>query len=340
VGEVLVTGATGFVGSHLAAALARRGEDMVCLVRSTSSMERLKTLGLRLVYGDVTDPASIRTHVAGKAVVYHVAGTVKALRRGPYHAVNEKGVLHVAQACAAQAEPPVLIVVSSLAAAGPSPRGRLRNEDDPPRPVSVYGRSKRAGELVAEQFADRVPITIVRPPIVFGETDRSLLPLFRMIYRYGIHLVPGYLPRRFSVIHADDLAELLILAAERGARLVAAAENGPGKATCGYYFAASDEHPTYYELGRMIGRALGRRRTLLIPFGRLVVWCAAGVAEVIGQIRRRPLSLGVDKARDALAGSWACSAQAAAEQLGYSVGATLDERFRQTAQWYRDEGWL
>jgi len=347
-GKVLVTGASGFIGWHLVKALCARGDEVTCLVRKTSRVERLQPLGVRLAYGDVTDPETLPAAVAGASTVYHLAGLLRALSAEQLNRVNGQGVANVARACADQTSPPVLVVVSSLAAAGPSPRGRLRTESDLPEPISNYGRSKRAGEEAAEEFAGRVPISVVRPAIVFGEADKDCLKMFRSVSRLGLHVVPGYRAHRFSLIHAADLAELTILAARHGRRLAAPSEtseeNAPaGDEGCearGYYFGAAEEHPTYYQLGRIIGKALGRRRTLVLPVGLLLVWAVAGVAELIGQIRKRPPVLGIDKVREASAGSWACSGERAADELGFAVAAPLADRMHQTAQWYRQQGWI
>jgi nucleoside-diphosphate-sugar epimerase len=226
-----------------------------------------------------------------------------------------------------------------LAAAGPAVDGRPKIESDPSLPVSSYGRSKRAAEQEAESFADRAPVTIVRPPIVLGEGDQLGLPMFRSVDKIGVHVVPGLGRNRFSVIHADDLVELIILAAQRGKRLSPPGRNGskPGQ---GYYFAASEEDLVYDDLGKLIGEALGRRKTFPLHIAIPVVWIVAAVVEAISQIERRPLYMHIDKAREVTAGSWICSPRAAVEDLGFSVKAPFVERLRQTAQWYRKEGWL
>lgn len=339
--KVLVTGASGFVGHHLSQALVAHGDDVTCLVRKSSNVERLKPLGVTLAYGDVTDPSSLAPAVSGKALVYHLAGRIKALRREQYYEVNEAGCRNVAQACAAQPSPPVLVSVSSLAAAGATPNGQLRTEIDAPQPVSDYGRSKRAGELAIEPFADRVPITIVRPPIVLGEGDLPSLTLFKTIKRLGVHFVVGWKPHRFSVIHAADLACALILAAKRGERLAPASSGDDAAVHAqGYYFAAGNEHPTYGELGKMVGEAMGRRFTLVVPLGPAVAWGAASFSEVLAQVVRVPFIFRLDKLREARAGAWTCSSQKAFDQLGFRVETPLLDRLRQTYDWYCREKWL
>lgn len=337
--KVLITGASGFIGSHLAETLAARGDEVTCLVRRSSQVERLRALGVRLAYGDVTDLASVQAAVRGQQTVYHSAGCIVPLHTADFYRANALGPQNVAAACAAQTTPPVLVLVSSLAAAGPACHERMRTEADRPIQVSHYGRSKRAGERAAERFADRVPITVIRPPIVIGQRDHLGLEMFRMIDRFRIHMIPGLARYHFSIIHATDLVELLLLAAERGSRLQPAGQNGHTR-PLGYYFAACDEHPAYADLGRMIGAALGCRRVLLIPTSRPVMWAVAASTHLLMKIRRQPLYFNLDKFEEASSGSWLCSPQAAAEDMGFRVIVPISERIRQTAAWYRQEGWL
>jgi nucleoside-diphosphate-sugar epimerase len=332
--HALVTGATGFIGYHLVKHLSDRGTEVSCLVRSTSNRSRLDSLRPRFVSGDVTDGDSLNDAFDGIDVVYHLAGLTKSLRAAELLKVNQQGTRNVAACCARRADPPVLIVASSLAAAGPAEDGRPRRETDPPAPVSHYGESKRAGELAAREFASLVPTTIVRPPIVLGEGDRDGLAMYQTIANIGIHLIPSLSDHQFSVIHAADLAAALVLAADRGERITKE-ENAEG-----VYFAAADETPTYAELGRWIGQVLGRPKAWMIRTPGAMVWSIAGFNELLSQVRRRPHILNLDKAREATAGSWACSAEKLRQDTGFAPAKPLRDRLEQTARWYIAEGWL
>jgi nucleoside-diphosphate-sugar epimerase len=334
---VLVTGAGGFIGRHLVRRLIERGCRVSCLVRATSRIDELRSAGAQLITGDVTDRVGMASALTASqaGVVFHLAGLVKALGPDDFVRVNAGGVESVAGACADRADPPVLVVVSSLAAAGPSAGGRPRVEDDLPTPVSAYGRSKLAGEQAAAKYAAAAPISIVRPPIVFGPGDRGVLEMFRPIARRGIHVVPGRGEGRFSLVHVADLVEGLLLAAEKGERLHPGGSPGQG-----VYFMATQDDPTYAELGAAIAAALGKERPTVVHVPRLLMRLAGLCGDAMGQIRRRPGWVNSDKIAEALAGSWVCSSAKARTHLGWSPAAALAERLRETAQWYSQAGWL
>ena len=159
--------------------------------------------------------------------------------------------------------------------------------------------------------------------------------MFRPIAHSGLHVVPGSKERRVSLIHVADLVELLLLAAGKGERLRPG--GAPGQ---GIYFVAADHDPTYAELGQAIARAMGKERATVVhvpgPLVRLVGLCG----DSLGRVRQRPGWVNSDKMAEALAGSWMCSSAKARTRLDWSPAVPWTERLRDTAQWYRQAGWL
>jgi len=332
--SVLVTGASGFIGVHLVRLLVARGRTVSCLVRQTSHVKELLAAGARLVTGDVNDRAGVSRAIAlsNARVVFHLAGLVRAMSPGEFMRVNAGGVEAVAAACTEQAERPVLLLVSSLAAAGPSGEAP-KMESDPPLPVSDYGRSKFAGEQAAARYAGALPITIVRPCPVFGAGDRGMYEIFKAVARSGIHVVHGRGDWRISLIAVADLVECIVLAAENGERLM---PDGPGR---GIYFASAEDL-SHVEIGVAIAHALGKRlpRVVRVPEGLMRVAGLCG--DVLSRIRRHPGWVSSDKISELLAGSWTCSSAKARQQLDWSPAAPLADRLRDTAKWYLDARWL
>jgi dihydroflavonol-4-reductase len=335
--RVLVTGATGFIGYHLVKALVKAGVEVLGLVRSTSNISKLETFNISFVEGDVTFKESLVDAISAIDTVYHLAGCTAVIHAETYFLVNEVGTRNLVEVCAQSSQPKRLVLISSSAAAGPSPPDRPMREDDRPHPISHYGRSKLAGEEAARQWAGVFPITIVRPPIVFGEYDREFFRIFDLV-AHGWHIVPGWKKRYFSLIHATDLAKALILASKNGEVLPAKDANldVPGQ---GIYFIADEWAPSYAELGPMMAEVLDRR-TRILPVPGVVAWGVALVNEITARLRNQPNLLTLDKAKDGLSGSWVYSPKKAQQQLDFKPDATIFERIQQTGQWYLENGWL
>src|SRR2546422_6768765 len=182
--KAFVTGGTGFVGAHLVQALCARGDQVTCLVRNPAKARALGWSDVRLVQGDLDDAAALRDGCAGAEVIYHVAGRISARDTEEFMRANRDGTANVLEA-AAPAPPGRFVLVSSLAAAGPTTPGKPIDETRPPSPVTPYGQSKLAAELLVRAMAGAW--TIVRPPTVYGEWDRAVLKAFKLA-RMGVEI--------------------------------------------------------------------------------------------------------------------------------------------------------
>ena len=333
--NVLITGATGFVGFHLVGHLQNLGVDVACLVRESSDRSLLAEFNPEFVVGDVLDRRSLESALKrGKYdTVFHLAGLTKSLRTQHLYEVNEQGTRNVVSACAELGQPPAFVLLSSLAARGPD---REKEQVVVPDPVSEYGKSKLAGEVAAREFANQLSISIIRAPIVLGEADRDGVTMFRSIANFRLHLVPGVMNKYYSVIDAGDLANACSLVAEHGERIRGRVSHDD---ETGVYYPADDEIFSYAGLGRAIGDALGKK-AFMIRFPVPIVWIVAAGGEVVGQFRRKPSLLNLDKAREATAGSWTCRSDKLRTLTGFAPAKPIRNRLVEIIDWYREQGWM
>lgn len=310
--KALVTGATGFLGGLLVRELVAAGVPPVrlrCLVRNA---DRAVAGGLprtSLVIGDLATPAAdLEAAASDVAIVVHLAGTLVGHRAAEFEAVNVHGTERLLAAVAAAAPRAHVILVSSLAAAGPSVDGV--GTALPPaacRPVSFYGNSKRGGELAVLRSGQ--PWTILRPPVVYGPGDSATRLLFRQACGLVCPVPPA--PRPLSVIHALDVVAAIRLAMElrpAGAILPLA---GPQD---------TDTHG----LLRAIARAAGRTARLL-PVPLWLAAGAAGVSDLWGRVRGRASHFNRDKVRELRAPGWVADAGPAAQALGFRARVELPD---------------
>src|SRR5262245_6007421 len=211
-GRVLVTGASGFVGSHVAENLASVGWRVRCLLRPTSSRRWLTRADYEFALGDVNDLHGIPEALEGMDAVVHAAGLTNALHPDEYFQVNAEGTLRLWMA-AEQAKVKRFVLISSIAAAGPGRGGEPQDETARPHPVSAYGKSKLAAEKAVLTTGGPVEPIVVRPPTVYGPHDDDILIMALLAKRGWFPLVGA---RRLSLVHALDLAEGIRLALEKG----------------------------------------------------------------------------------------------------------------------------
>jgi len=325
----LLTGASGFLGSHIAEQLDLQGVDVRALIRPTSDVRFLEGLEhVTLASGAMDDRDSLLAATDGVDGIIHAAGLVKARTPSDFFRTNEEGTVNLLDAVYQNAcDITRFVLVSSLAVMGPSPDGRPVLSGATPNPVTFYGRSKLAAERAARAVVDSVPITIIRPPMIYGPRDREILPFFKSV-QLGVLPLTGPPGSRLSAIYAADCAAACIRAL--------AAEVPSGST----YFV---EDGCLETLGGLIGHienALGKRAWLRIRVPRFLLYGAALGTELYGRVAGRAVMLTRDKLNELLAPHWVCDSAEAQTALCWKPQISFEEGARLTGEWYRREGWL
>jgi 2-alkyl-3-oxoalkanoate reductase len=326
--KILVTGASGFLGSHVAEQLAAKKHGVRLLLRKTSNRDFLRAFPYETASGDVTDPPSLADAVEGVDAVIHTAGLVKARNEREFIGVNAAGTHNLVQAVERFApEVKRFVYVSSLAAHGPSTDGKPRPVDAPAAPVSAYGHSKLAGEKSVHGSTIAARSVIFRPPVIYGPRDPALVPFFRLARMRVAPLLMGG-RNRISIVYAEDVARAIVQAT------TAEADVG-GKTYC----PDDGGIHTWLDLLAAVEAAVGRR-AVRISAPRWSFTAGAVASELFGGVTRRAVSLTRDKVREMAQPNWVCSSEELSRDLGWSPRVDIREGARRTAEWYREHRWV
>jgi 2-alkyl-3-oxoalkanoate reductase len=326
--RILLTGGSGFVGSYVADQFSELGHTVRALVRASSDKRVLeKVRGLELATGAVENRASLDAAVKECEAVVHVAGLVKARSPKEFFDVNAQGTKNLLEAAIAAGSVRRFVQVSSLAAIGPSFDGNPVDYDTPPRPVNHYGRSKLAGELAVLGAAQKIPVTVIRPPLVYGPRDHETLSFFKAIQRGTLPIV-GDGRNTLSVIYAADCAAAIVAAA--------LADGPSGKA----YFVEDGAVHVWREALEDMEVALGRRAFLRKGVPMWTLKLAAATSQTWGKATNTAQMLTLDKVRELEERHWVCSGEAARTDLQWAPRVQWPEGVKLAAEWYREEGWL
>jgi nucleoside-diphosphate-sugar epimerase len=320
--KILVTGGTGFIGSHLIERLHAEGHAVRALARSTSKADFVARLGADPVHGDLDDQQALNAAAHEQDLIFHVAGLVKARNEQEFFRVNRDGTRKLLAAAASGKSR--FVFVSSLAAAGPAAPGERRLTDDPPEPVTAYGRSKLAGEQVVRE--SDLPWTIVRPPMVYGPRETELLQAFKLVRR-GVAPVFGAGKQELSAIYITDLIDAL-------AR-VSTSEIAIGRTYC----ACHPEIFTNLDLALGIARVMGHdARIVRLPgaLARVLLTLTGALARIAG----RTTTLNRDKANEFLAAAWTGDPAPLERDTGWKATRDLASGLAATAAWYRKRDWI
>jgi 2-alkyl-3-oxoalkanoate reductase len=326
--KVLVTGGSGFLGSHVAEQLAAAGHTVRALVRKSSNRKFLSTLaGVELAEGTVEDRKSVDEAMKGVDAVVHSAGLVKARDESEFFACNTQGTANLLDAAIEHApELKRFVHVSSLEACGPSFDQRPVPCDQQ-RPVTAYGRSKLAAEKECVSRKDKLPVVILRPAAIYGPRDVEILEAFRAVRRRQYPVI-GDGSMVASYTFGPDCAKACIQA------ITADVPSGSA-----YFVDDGEPMSMARAMGEMLPDAVGTQPFVRfgIPFPVLRV-ASLGV-EAYGKLRKKPVMLTREKVA-MLAHHWVCDSQRTREDLKWKPEMSFSDGLRLTAKWYEDNGWL
>lgn len=329
--KILVTGGTGFIGSHLVEALAAKGREVRCLVRRNSDIKHLEKLNVEIVYGDLVDKSSLKEAVEGVDIIYHLAAILsyKHEPREKYELVNLHGTKNLLDLCAKK-EIQRFIYFSSIGVVGPTNAPILLNEKTPCRPISPYGISKNKAErLVLEYFTKyRLPVVVIRPSKVYGPGDMSeLLKLYQLIQKKLFRFVGDMKNRKRSFCFIDNLTEVSLVAEEK-------------ECSVGEIYFIADERP--YTLEEFVG-AVAKAENVKLPKINIPLWIgklAVFSFTALSKISCLHPIFSWDALKRAVAENEICDISKAKRELNYAPKFSLKEAMPPTINWYREKGLL
>ncbi len=357
--KILLTGGTGFVGSHTAQELTGRGHEVHALVRNPSKAEFLKNLGVHLIQGDLAGLESCQEKWPVFDAVIHIAGLIKAKCIKDFYSVNVEGTRFLLEKIKTQ-RLKKFIFISSIAARGPN---KNRQDDEGIGPVCHYGKSKLEAEEVVLNYRISFPVVLVRPPVVYGPGDRETLTLFKM-FRKGFFPAIGREKRKISFVYVLDLASTLAVLVEQSESPRTyirgdspSPEGVEGEAPSGFAggggdaspYNSQDPGPFYPEdgagghdwdevirLGEDLYKKRIRQMTIPVWMGQLI----AGGAEAGGRILNKTVLFNRDKFQEIKHPFWFCSSESLRKACQLSSPTNLNKGFTITKKWYEDEGWM
>jgi nucleoside-diphosphate-sugar epimerase len=325
--KVLVTGAGGFIGSHLVESLLEKGYEVVCLLKPGENVRWIKDLDVTLIYGDLARMETLYEPIKGISYVYHLAARMGGGDKPSYiYKVNYEGSKNLIRVCIESGvKLKRFLFASSVAAVGPTGDSRVFDENDSPNPGTHYGKSKLLAENYLRETGDQIPYTIVRLPLVYGPRSlRGLYVIFKIV-NSGFQLLLGKSQSNLGFV--KDIVRGMILAAENP---IAAGQT---------YFLGEDRHYDSRELFKHITAALGKK-TLKIRAPYFLLYSLAFLIEKFADITGTHAPIHRNSLSAYLDSNWRFSVKKAKEEIHFKAEYPLAEGLKITANWYKAEGFL
>lgn len=326
--KVLLTGATGFLGSHICEQLVDAGHEVRALVRKTSDTRVLQTLrSVELFEGAIEDRTSCLRACEGIDAIIHNAALVKARSEAEFRLANVIGTQNMLDGATLHKKSiKRFVFVSSLAARAPSTDGRPLPDSAEPAPVTTYGRTKLEAERAVLACKDDFHVVVVRPTAIYGARDREMFQLFQVAHRRVAPLVGD--PRgKLTLIHGEDCARAIVLTLD--------AQVPSGRA----YDLDDGRVYNRQDLVRGLELAVGQPALVHLPIPRLLMETVGLVSEQVGRVTNRSVMLTREKVNE-LHQQWVGNSKPAQEELGFRPRLTWEDGAKKTADWYFSNGWL
>ena len=323
----VVTGANGFVGSHLVDNLLSKNFIVRCIVRKSSNLKWLDGKNVEIFDSGLFDKEGLRKAFKDANYIFHVAGVVKSKTKEGYFKGNvetTKNLLEVALENSTTIKR--FLLVSSGTVTGPSLDGKPLNEKSECNPITTYGKSKLEGEKTALSFKDKLPITICRAPAVYGERDTEIFIYFQT-FNKGLTTTIGFNKKKLSLIHAADLVE--------GFYLAASSEKAKGE----IYYVSSEKFYTWQEINSVTSKVL-KKKPIIIKVPHFLVFTISAFAQSFAMFSNKPATLNIEKAKDITQQFWIFDTSKAIKDLGYRQKILLEDGIKRTCDWYKQMKWI
>jgi len=318
--KILITGANGFVGSHIVENFIKKGHQVRCLIHK--NLTWLKDKPVELFYGSITQPETLVEAVKGTDFVFHSAAVLRVVRKEEYYKINHIGTKNIVE-IVYKHNPNIkrFVYISSQAAMGPSTE---KNQEE--CPVSEYGRSKLLGEKEVLSFKDKLPVTILRPAAVYGPRDTDLLPFFKFAEKGIFPILSGKRDSLIQMVFVQDIVDICDIITQKE------------KFQQDVYFLAENKPYTWQEIGKTIEKISQKNiKTLVIP--SWIVKTIAGASELFMRLKNKPAKLNRDKIKEFSQNCWVSDSSVTESDFNFKF-TELEIGVKITYNWYKENGWL
>ena len=323
----VVTGANGFVGSHLVDLLLEKGYEVRCITRKSSNLKWLEGKDVEIHDCGLFHKEGLNKALKDSNYIFHVAGVVKSKTPEGYFNGNVETTRNLLDVSLNYSDSiKRFVVVSSQTVTGPSLDGKPVTEETECRPITTYGKSKLEEEKVALTYADKLPITICRAPAVYGERDTEILIYFKTFSK-GLTTTIGFNKKVLSLIHVTDLVNGIYMSSK--------SEKAAGQT----YFISSEKYYTWPEINSITAKVIGKK-AIIIKVPHFLVYTISAFAQFFAIFSKSAATLNLEKAKDITQQYWICDTSKAIRDFGYKQNISAEDGIRRTIEWYKKMKWI